>query len=46
MDDQRKDHPDPKDPKKDPPLNNHRTIKCLPMMRKILTVLIREEINY
>ena len=45
MNDKRKDHSDPKDP---PPKgttpNNYRPITCLPMMWKILTAQIREEI--
>ena len=36
MDDQRKDHPDPKRPQKESTSNNYRPIMCLPMMWKIL----------
>ena len=35
-----------KDPLKKPPPNNYRPIICLPMMWKILTAQIREEIYY
>ena len=44
--DQRKDHIDPKDPSKATARNKYRPITCLPMMWKILTAQIREEINY
>ena len=33
-------------PEKEPPPNNYRPITCLPMMWKIRTVQIREEIYY
>ena len=46
MDDQRKDHTDQKDPCKGITPNNFRLIICLPMMWKILTTQIREEIYY
>ena len=35
-----------KDPNKGTAPNNYRSITCLPMMWKMLTVQIREEINY
>ena len=44
MDDQRKDHR--KDPSKRTAPNNYRSITCLPMIWKILTAQIREEIYY
>ena len=46
MDDQRKNHTDPKRPllKGTAPPNNNRHITCLPIMWKILTAQIREEI--
>ena len=43
MDGQRKDHPDPR---KGTTSNNYRSITGLPIMWKILTVQIREEIYY
>ena len=44
MDDQRKDHIDPKIPTKGTVSNNCRPITCLPMMWKILTAQIRGEL--
>ena len=46
MDDQRKDHIDPEGPKQITAPNNYRPLTCLPMMWKILTAQIREEIYY
>ena len=46
MDNQRKNHMDLKDPIKGAAPNNYRPITCLPMMWKILTEQIREEIYY
>ena len=45
MDDQRKDHPDPKKKtRKGTYPNNYKPMTCLPMMCKILTAKIMEEI--
>ena len=46
MDDQRKDHIDPKGPKQRNCPKQLQTITCRPMMWKILTAQIREEIYY
>ena len=46
MDDQRKDHIDPKRPHQRTAPNNFRPITCLPMTWKILMPQIREEIYY
>ena len=46
IDDQSKDHIDPKGPKKRTAPNNFMPMTCLPIMWKILTVQIREEIYY
>ena len=46
MDDQIKDHIDPKNPNKGTAPNNYRPITCLPIMRKILIAQVREEIYY
>ena len=46
MDDQRKDHIDPDGPFKGTAPNNCRPITYYPMMWKILTSQIREEIYY
>ena len=45
LDDQRKDHPDPKRSHTHPS-DDYRPITCLLMMWKILTVQVREEIYY
>ena len=46
IDDQRKNHPDPKRPQKRSCPNNFRPITFLSMMWKVLTALIREWIYY
>ena len=46
MDDQKKDNIDPKIPLKGAAPNNYRTITSLPIMWKILTASIREEIYF
>ena len=46
VDDQRKDHIDTKEPKQRNLPNNCRPIICQPMMWKILTTQVREEIYY
>ena len=46
MDNQRKDYSDPERPHKGTASNNNRSITCLAMTWKILTVQIREEIYY
>ena len=46
MDDERKDHIDTKNINKRTRPNNYRRITCLPMMWKILTAQIRDEIYY
>ena len=46
MDDQKEDHSDPEgSPQRNRP-NNYRPITCLPIMWKLLTAQIREEICY
>ena len=46
MDDQTKEHPDPERAPKTTAPNNYRSITCLPMMWKMLSAQIREEIYY
>ena len=46
MDDQRKDHIDPKEPKQRNRPKNYKPMTCLPMMWKILTAQIRGGIYY
>ena len=46
MNDQRKDHTDPKRPQKGTFPCNYRHITCLPMMGKILTTQIREDFYF
>ena len=46
LDNERKDHIDPKDPSKETAPNNYRLITCLPMMWRILIAQIRENIYY
>ena len=46
MDDLREDHSDPKRSRQRNPANNYRPITCLPMIWKMLTAQIKENIKY